>query len=766
MNNPNVYCLLVVFLGGCSGNDVKPNEPSNDVQSNGESTETGEVEQDNEYDVEVCDGLDNDGDGVVDNGLEFQHYWLDRDNDGYGGPTGFNCSDLMNEGREDGVYEIWPSGRDGMPLTVRCDLTTDGGGWTLVFFHDIAGGYFTSHEDAYHNNEEDPDAHLYSILKHLEHFRDSNGMFELRMNWPDTEITGSNIWRQFSNPTTAPVVGYEEVNVSYLSQYWAGLELSTSNETYLDGSVQHVNWFYAIGSHVPYLEGIPSYGPASNRVALWVRAPAVNGVEMITDCKQPSGYTDVPGDCDDGDEDISPTAEDVCNGIDDDCDHQTDIGCPYGDIEITSGPKALQFYARDRSSNTCELTVQGNGLGAAEQVQLKVFKDGVLFSESSQESEDFALTATIEAGLFRYDAQISWDSNSGYWTKSKTFENIVCGDVILLNGQSNTVASDYHGEQLGDLEKNNFVRSFGGAELDASMINDVSFGIAAANIPHVHASIGQWGLRMANLLSTEESIPILVLNGAVGGSSVWSHLRNESYPIDLNTIYGRLLWRVQQAELTEAVRAIVWHQGEADGTISFDDYLYLWTLMYSAWIQDYPNLEGVYVMQVRNGCGDPTWSRNVHRELPGLLDKVIGHMSTTGVDGHDGCHFFHQSYAEWGERMARLLRRDFYGANYGPNIEAPDPIGATWLSSTELQIDFGDSGNGLFLEPGAQDYFSLSDGVEVSLAEVVGTTVVLTTVAPSQASWVSFVDAEGDIPWLKNELGIGSFAWYELPITE
>jgi hypothetical protein len=142
---------------------------------------------------------------------------------------------------------------------------------------------------------------------------------------------------------------------------------------------------------------------------------------------------------------------------------------------------------------------------------------------------------------------------------------------------------------------------------------------------------------------------------------------------------------------------------------------------------DFPlHLEDVYVMQVRSGCGNPTWNRNVHRDLPDLLDQVIGHMSTTGVTGHDGCHFFNHSYVEWGERIARLIHRDLYGAGYGNNIETPDPISASWLSSTELQIEFGETGNGRVLESGSDAFFSLLDGVGISMAQVVGSAVVLT----------------------------------------
>ncbi|MEC8424740.1 MAG: sialate O-acetylesterase, partial [Myxococcota bacterium] len=469
-----------------------------------------------------------------------------------------------------------------------------------------------------------------------------------------------------------------------------------------------------------------------------------------------------PGDCDDRDADVSPDAQEVCNGKDDDCDGQTDIGCPYGDIDLQVGPGPLQFYPRDLVSDTCAFTLEGTGRGAAEEVRIVVTRDGVLHSEASAASDAFAIDVTLDAGLHRYDLAVSWDAGSGHWTESQTIEDIVCGDVFLIDGQSNAVASDYHGERLGDLERNPFVRSFGSATTDASVIHDDAFGIAVANTPHVHASIGQWGIRMANRLSAEAEIPILVINGAVGGTSVWQHQRNGADPTDVNTIYGRMLWRAQRAGVADAVRAMVWHQGEADGGTAYGDYLEAWAAMHDGWQTDYPNLEGAYVLQPRAGCGGPTWNRNVHRDLPDLVDGVIGHMSTTGVDGHDGCHFYNSSYVEWGERMARLIQRDLYGASLDDDIEAPDPVSAVWTSPTALEIDFGDTGNGLVLQAGAEAYFRLSDGAVVDRARVEDSRVVLTTASPSSAAWVSFVDESGDIPWLVNARGIGSFAWYEL----
>ncbi|MCB9525425.1 MAG: hypothetical protein H6702_18895, partial [Myxococcales bacterium] len=343
--------------------------------------------------------------------------------------------------------------------------------------------------------------------------------------------------------------------------------------------------------------------------------------------------------------------------------------------------------------------------------------------------------------------------------------DVVCGDVFLIDGQSNAVATDYHGEDLGNAARNPFVRSFGSGVRDASVREDTAFSVAVAYPANSHGSVGQWGLHLANLLVQAHGVPILLINGAVGGTRVDQHQRNDADPEDASTIYGRLLWRVRRAGVADQVRGILWHQGESDGGLAYDTYLARWTAMYDDWLADYPGVEGVFVFQVRAGCGNPTWNRNVARDLPALLPRVLGSMSTTGVDGHDNCHFFHAVYVEWGERMARLVRRALYGAEIAGNIDAPSPVSARWRAPNEVAIEFGATGGGLLLQPGAAAYFSLADGAQVLDARVEGTAVVLTTAAASQAAWVTFADVPGDIPWLVNDLGIGAFAFYALPIA-
>ena len=718
---------------------------------------------------EVCDGLDQDCDGVVDQGFSYAFLYPDKDGDGAGASSGSSCASLFAEGAEsDGVYTIWPAGPEGPELEVTCDMSTDGGGWTRVFYHDIASGYFASDDAAHESNIDAPGSGLYSILSELEAFRSSDGSFEFRINWPDTGVTGRNIWRQGTNPTVEPVGGYEAIDIDYVEQFWGGLEPSGTDATYLDGSVSNIYWFYSVGSQVAWNDppGIPSYGPQVSRVALWVRPDdGEAGGSPIYTCAEPEGYVDNASDCDDQNADAYQGASEICNGFDDNCDGVTDEGCPFGDVALSTAPKPLHFYPRDQSTDTCKVRVTGELQGVASTLRVSLTRDDAPYLEQELSDTSFDLELPIDAGLYLYDLAIHWDDGTGWWREVSAVEDIVCGDVFLIDGQSNAVACDYHAENTADLESNTFVRSFGSAVTSSAAVNDTSFDIATSQACHSHATIGQWGLRMANILKDDNALPMLVINGAVGGTTVEAHQRNDTNPTDLDTIYGRLLWRVQQAGVSEAVRAIFWHQGESNGDQSYEEYLALWTAMYNDWLGDYPNVEGVYPFQVRAGCGNPTWNRNVHRELPDLLEKVRGNMSTTGVDGHDTCHFYTATYMAWGERMARLANRDLFGAVYDGPIEAPNPQGASWTSATELVIDYGDTGVGMILQPGAEVFFSLSDGASIDTVSVVGATVVITTSAPSNASSVSFVDVPGDIPWLVNTLEIGGFAFYDFPIA-
>lgn len=115
--------------------------------------------------------------------------------------------------------------------------------------------------------------HKQSILYNLDSYKNKSGQLEFLLEYSD--ISGYNRWIQTSNPATTSesVTGYKAVKLSWNGNYWQGLAKSNSGAALIDGSVNHNNWYYAIGVTRVWNGGIP--GPDNNSIKgstdLWVR---------------------------------------------------------------------------------------------------------------------------------------------------------------------------------------------------------------------------------------------------------------------------------------------------------------------------------------------------------------------------------------------------------------------------------------------------------------------------------------------------------------
>src|SRR5690606_21336776 len=55
-------------------------------------------------------------------------------------------------------------------------------------------------------------------------------------------------------------------------------------------------------------------------------------LDTVTDCREPTGYVSIAGDCDDNDRSVFPGAPEVCDGKDNDCDGFVDVDGATGTL--------------------------------------------------------------------------------------------------------------------------------------------------------------------------------------------------------------------------------------------------------------------------------------------------------------------------------------------------------------------------------------------------------------------------------------------------
>ncbi len=443
-------------------------------------------------------------------------------------------------------------------------------------------------------------------------------------------------------------------------------------------------------------------------------------------------------------------------------------------VTFTQKPTNTGFVARDLVTDDAQLDFVGtvHTLGY-DKAEIEVRRDGLPFAVVNQRltyvgnEASFNLSTTIDAGLYDYDISVQLLIGTTP-TVVEEVTDVVCGDVYIVQGQSNAVAADYFFEDTANQYQDFFVRTFGTSYLNADRHEfDKHWGVAKGEGIYEHSEVGALALKLGKNLVTDASMPVALFNGALGGSRLSDHQRNDGDPTDRETIYGRMLYRLQEAGLADAVRSIIWYQGESDGPFPVL-WNFFWPFLYADFQADYTNLERIYVFQIRKGCDIPNNGlREVLRTLPDSYADITV-MSTTAADNRpDGCHFEVASYAELADRLARVMRRDLYGSLDTLDIEPPNVDFAFWANPAkdQLIVKYRSAVDTLILEAGGEAAFLLDDpSVSILSASVVGNTVTLHLSASSTATMVSYTGYETTGPWLKNARDVGALTFFNLSI--
>ena len=452
---------------------------------------------------------------------------------------------------------------------------------------------------------------------------------------------------------------------------------------------------------------------------------------------------------------------------------------------FTEAPRPFQCYPRDLERNSATVPVKGDiRTKGFQRAVLKVYRNDVLHNELStllsyhEGHAPFDFTVEISAELAPYDLKLYVVTGSSE-VLVQQFQEIVAGDIYLINGQSNAVA-EKRGEQGANFNQSPFLRSFGTSSTNENeTIMDLEWHPAEGDSKFSSGAVGQWGLRMGRLLVDTHRIPIAIINAAHGGQKLSFFLRNEAQPTDLTTNYGKALFRTTEAGVSHAVRAIFWHQGERDDRLgtTVDTYISQFEALYRAWVEDFAGLEHVYVHQIREGCGSTNPALDVkeaQRIIPDLLPfSNVSVVSTTGIDGHqlDQCHFdYTHGYELIASHLADLVSRDIYGLMNEKAIDPPN-IDFAFLSNAqtnEIVLVMRDARTELIWQPGAHEDFELlgTTGAHVIDGRAAQGIVRLSFLGDGEhVHAVRYKGHEGAGRWITNTNGVGLLAFDEVAIS-
>ena len=451
-------------------------------------------------------------------------------------------------------------------------------------------------------------------------------------------------------------------------------------------------------------------------------------------------------------------------------------------------PAEGQFYARD---DTGQGTLHCKGLleKKADDVFLRVFADGKKYAEESKapgKDGTYSFAIKLKPGLVKYRMEFG-TRTGGQESILHTAGDIVCGDAYLIDGQSNALATDTREES--PCATNQWVRSYGnpqffkGEQRENTLVQS-RMEICRGQGPPCFNQEGQGSARLVGhgvgqATGGAPEGPDLYRQWRRGGTRIDQHQRNDENPTDLDTIYGRMLWRVKEARLTHGIRAIIWHQGEndqgaagPDGGYGWETYQRYFVEMSADWKRDFPNVRHYYIFQIwPNSCtmggGNGDMLREKQRTLPRLYSNMDV-MSTLGIKPPGPCHFPLKGWSQFATLLQPLIERDFYGKTPTSSITAPNLKRAFYASAANDAIVLEFDQPVVWKDSLVSEFLLDGEKGKVASGVVSGNELTLKLKEPMQAAKITYLDERA---WSQDRLlvgknGIAALTFCNVPVSD
>ncbi|MEZ4659207.1 MAG: hypothetical protein R2911_16720 [Caldilineaceae bacterium] len=163
-------------------------------------------------------------------------------------------------------------------------------------------------------------------------------------------------------------------------------------------------------------------------------------------------------------------------------------------VNFTQAPQTMQLYQRDPSTNKATVTISGEVATASQdEIIVTATHQGTATVEDTKSqtlsysggSAPFSLSLVLDAELTRYQIDVVVRSSTNQ--PVLTVQDVLAGDVYIINGQSSAAAQKRPGSASANTNQSPFIRSFGYREVNSEHASNGN------TVTQYSLESGQWG---------------------------------------------------------------------------------------------------------------------------------------------------------------------------------------------------------------------------------------------------------------------------------